>query len=80
MPGHDLVDRPAEVMHQVPAVSDLDHTGRTTVDTLGVAATPIAAEDLDTRMADQPLGQRLGAAVIQHVDRRVVSMSIRIVA
>jgi hypothetical protein len=55
----------------MPAVADL-HRGRCALaDRFGVGGRPIPADDLSAGMLAQPLGQRGGLAVGQHVDSAV---------
>lgn len=71
MRGDGLVDGFAEVVEQVPSISDLDRVGRAGARTVGVGAGPVSADDLHLGMVAEPLGQRVGVAARQDLDRTV---------
>jgi hypothetical protein len=65
----DLLDGVAEVLEQMPAVGDLDRVRRTHAGTVGIAAPTILADDLDSGVRGEPVGEGVGGAVGQYVDR-----------
>jgi hypothetical protein len=52
----------------MPAVADLLRGGSALTDRLSVGRRAVATDDLDTRMLAQPVGQRGGLTVGQHID------------
>lgn len=65
----DLAQRGfAQVVPQMPAVTNLHGVGQSTTDGLGVSRGAVAADDVDARMSAKPCFQGVGRAVGQHVD------------
>jgi len=50
----------AQILHQVEPIDDLDRLWGTVPNPFGIEPTPIAADDLDTRLRLQPLRDRWG--------------------
>jgi hypothetical protein len=69
--GDGLVDRLAQVVPDVPAIRDLGSLRRPGAGAVGVGAGPVPAHDLDAGVGAQPVGDRVGVAAGQHVDRPV---------
>lgn len=51
VPGDHLVDRFGQVVHEVPAVRDLDRVRSAPGGAVGVGTAPVTADDLYTRVA-----------------------------
>ena len=60
--------RITQMVHQVKAVDDLHGLRRTVPNALGRQATAVAADDLDTRMRLQPLGDGRRGAIGEQID------------
>ena len=69
MPGDRPLGSLAEVVPQVPAVSDLDRQRRAAGGPVGIAARPVPADDLRAGSGGQPGRERVRGALGQHVDR-----------
>ncbi len=63
------LDSISHVLHQVPAVGDLDGSGRTLHNSIGISAGAVTADDFNARMCAQPCGERYSLAVRQQVNR-----------
>src|SRR5205823_8821704 len=59
----------SQIDENVEAVSNLDRRWCSSTSALGIRTGPIAADDLDPSLRSQPLGERVGCAVGQQVDR-----------
>ena len=57
-----------EVPEQVPSVGDLNSSGRTLPNPVGISASPITGDDLHARMLAQPGGHRCGFPIRQQID------------
>ncbi len=66
--GDRPFDRLAEVVPEVPAIGNLHCLGRARASALRVGASSVSADDLDARMLDQSITERLGLVVGQQVD------------
>ncbi|MES5825573.1 hypothetical protein ABKA17_47645 [Streptomyces sp. RG80] len=66
-----LLDGFNEVLPDVPAVGDMDCVRGADPSGLGVGDGAVAADHLDARMVDQPLGHRRSGPVGQQFDRLV---------
>ncbi len=60
-----------KVPEQMPSIGDLDRSGRTLTDPVGISASAIASNDLDAGMAVQPACHRCGFPIGQEIDDRV---------
>jgi hypothetical protein len=60
----------------VEAIGYLDSVRRTLPATLCVRAGTIAHDDLDAGVLTQPVGEHVGGAIIQQIDRAVRLVSI----
>lgn len=58
----------AQVVPQMPAVSDLHRVGQSAADRLRIGGRSVTADDLDVRMPAQPRFEGVGGAVGQHLD------------
>jgi len=67
--AQDLVHGRASIRAQVKAIGYLDRVRSTLLAALGVGATAIADDDLDAGMAAQPIGEDLGGAIVEQVNR-----------
>jgi hypothetical protein len=65
--NYAALHRLAQVVPQVPAVGYLDGLGSTGAGAIGVGAGTIAADNLDSGMGFEPVGQGGSLAVWQHV-------------
>src|SRR5438270_6845543 len=52
-------------------VCHLNRFGRTSPTTFGVRASTIADDDLDAGVAAEPVGEHLGSAIVEQIDRSV---------
>jgi hypothetical protein len=59
------------VRAQVKPVYHLDRVGRALPTTLGVRASTITDDDLDARVAAEPVGKHVGSAIVEQIDRSV---------
>ncbi len=75
-----FLDRVAQVLPQVKAVSHLDGIRCSLAGALGVGAGPVPADDLHARVVPEPLGEGAGLAASSTSMGWCVSMSIRMVA
>ena len=69
MPGDCLLDVLAQVVVDVPAVSDLDRARGAGAGAVGIGAGPVTADDLGARVLCQPVREGVRLAVAQHVHR-----------
>lgn len=61
-------DRSAQVVPQMPPVSDFDRLRRALAGAFGVTAGPVAADHLHAGMLTQPGGEDLAGAAVQDID------------
>jgi hypothetical protein len=71
MARKQTLNRLAQVLEQMEAVSDLDGIWCATPRSIRIGSSPIATDDRDARMILQPLGETVRRAVGQEVDRSV---------
>jgi len=69
VPGDGAFHGLAEVVPQVPPVGDLDRARRAPRAAVGIAAGPVAADELRAGAGSQPGGERISGPVGQHIDR-----------
>src|SRR5258708_25061131 len=66
-----LVQGGAGVRREMKAVCHLDRVGRALPTTFGVRTGAIADDDLDAWVMTQPIGEDLGGAIVEQIDRPV---------
>ena len=66
-----LVHGGTRIGGQVEAMGDLDGIGRALLAAFGVRAGAIADDDLDARVATEPVGEHVGRAIVEQIDRSV---------
>jgi len=69
--AHGVLEVLGQVVPQVPPVGDLHRTRRADSGALGVSSSPVPADHLHPRMGLEPVGERAGLAVGEHIDRPV---------
>jgi hypothetical protein len=67
--GDALLDGLGHVLPQVEPVGDLDRVRCPGPGSVGVRAGAVSADDLDPRVGGQPVGQGLGVASFEEVQR-----------
>jgi hypothetical protein len=63
-----LLQRLAEIAQRMPAVRHLLGVGNASCDALNLHASPIPADDLDTLVRTEPLGESVAGALFEEVD------------
>jgi hypothetical protein len=66
-----LVQGRASVRAQVKPVCHLHRVGRPLPTTFGVRAGAITDDDLDARVATEPVGEHVGGAIVEQIDQSV---------
>jgi hypothetical protein len=69
--GHQLVHVLAQVVPHVPPVSHLVSLRCAVTGTVGVTAGAVSADDLDTGVCPEPVGEPLGVPAVQDVHRSI---------
>ena len=75
LPSKQVLERGAEVLHQVPAIGHLLGSGCATRQRLGVDGGSIACDDFDSWVGLKPLGDRR-SGVLRKQSNRAVALQI----
>ena len=69
--AQDLIQGGPSIRAEMKSVGHLDRVRRPLPTTFGIRAGTIADDDLDTRVAAEPVGEDVGSAIIEQVNRAV---------